>query len=130
MNIGRAAVASGVSAKMIRYYEQVGLIQPADRTEGNYRSFSAGDVADLQFIKRARVLGFSLGEITGLLSLWRDRARPGSEVKAIAERHVADLQGRILEMRLIATSLTALAEHCDEEDRPRNPTLPEGPPER
>ena len=127
MNIGRAAIASGVSAKMIRYYEQVGLIQPADRTQANYRSFGEGDIADLQFIKRARVLGFSLPEITGLLSLWRDHARPGDEVKAIAERHVADLQARISEMRLIASSLTVLAEQCDEDDRPRNPTLPDAP---
>jgi len=76
MNIGQASNASGVTAKMIRYYEQIGLVRPADRTDSNYRSFSDRDINDLRFIKRARSLGFSVKEITNLLSLWRDRTRP------------------------------------------------------
>jgi MerR family copper efflux transcriptional regulator len=114
---------------MIRLYEQIGLIQSSDSTRGNYRSFSAGEIADLKFVKPARVSGFSLREITELLSLWRDRARPGWEVKAIAERHAADLQARISEIGLIATRLTALAQCCDEEDRSRSPALLASPPE-
>lgn len=85
MNIGQAAKASGVSAKMIRYYEQIKLITPAGRTDSNYRSFSEREVNELRFIRRARSLGFSVEEITHLLSLWRDRVRPSREVKAIAD---------------------------------------------
>jgi MerR family copper efflux transcriptional regulator len=125
MNIGRAADASGVSAKMIRYYEKIGLIQPADRTDSNYRSFSARDVNDLQFIKRARSLGFSVDEITRLLALWRDLTRPSHEVKAIAQGYVVDLQARISEMLTIAEALGALAERCEGDDRPEYPTLPD-----
>ena len=123
MNIGQAAAASGVSAKMIRYYEQIGLIRPADRTDSNYRSFSARDVNDLRFIKRARSLGFSMEEIVNLLSLWRDRTRPSREVKAIADGHVADLRARIAEMQAMAETLSVLSDGCAGDDWPDCPIL-------
>lgn len=123
VNIGQAAAASGVSAKMIRYYEHISLIRPADRTDSNYRSFDARDINDLRFIKRARSLGFSVKEITNLLSLWRDRTRPSREVKAIADGHVADLRARIAEMQSMADTLSVLSDGCAGDDRPDCPIL-------
>ncbi|MND57874.1 HTH-type transcriptional regulator HmrR [compost metagenome] len=123
MNIGKAAQATGVSAKMIRYYEAQGLIRPADRTEGNYRDFSERDLNDLRFIRRARSLGFSIEEIARLLSLWRDDGRSSREVKALAEKHVADLDARIQEMREMADTLRHLAHCCAGDDRPDCPIL-------
>lgn len=123
MNIGGAARASGVSAKMIRYYEQIRLIRAPDRTDGNYRSFSARDVNELRFIRRARTLGFSVAEITDLLSLWRDRERPSRDVKAIADRHVADWEARISEMQAIAHTLKILSDGCAGDERPDCPIL-------
>lgn len=123
MNIGQAARASGVSAKMIRYYESVGLIRPADRTVSNYRDFSDRDVNELRFIKRSRALGFSVGEIARLLELWRDRARSSREVKAIAQQHVRDLDQRIAEMQAMADTLRHLAEACAGDERPECPIL-------
>ena len=123
MHIGQASKSSGVSTKMIRYYESVGLISPADRTDSNYRSFSERDVNELRFIKRSRNLGFSVEEITHLLSLWRDRSRPSREVKAIAKKHVEDLDGRIAEMQAMADTLRHLAHCCAGDDRPDCPIL-------
>ena len=123
MNIGQAARASGVSAKMIRYYESVGLIRPADRTVSNYRDFSDRDVNELRFIRRSRALGFSVGEIARLLELWRDRARSSREVKAIAQQHVRDLDQRIAEMQAMADTLRHLAEACAGDERPECPIL-------
>jgi MerR family transcriptional regulator, copper efflux regulator len=123
MNIGQASRATGVSSKMIRYYESVGLIRPADRTESNYRDFSDRDVNELKFIRRARNLGFSVEEIANLLSLWRDRDRPSREVKAIADKHVADLDARIAEMSAMADTLRDLAHCCAGDDRPDCPIL-------
>ena len=123
MNIGQAAAASGVSAKMIRYYEAVGLIQPAARTDSNYRSFGEKEVNELRFIKRARNLGFSVEEITQLLLLWRDRSRTSREVKAVAQQHVAELDARIMEMQSMADTLRALVQHCAGDDRPDCPIL-------
>ena len=123
MNIGRASRASGVSAKMIRYYESVGLIRPADRTDANYRDFSAREVNELRFIKRARSLGFSVDEIGRLLALWRDQARPSREVKAIAQKHVAELDARIAEMQAMADTLRHLAQCCAGDERPDCPIL-------
>jgi Cu(I)-responsive transcriptional regulator len=123
MNIGEAASASGVSAKMIRYYEQIALIRPASRTGSNYRTFSDRDVYDLRFIKRARSLGFSVPEITDLLALWRDRVRPSREVKAIADGHVADLEARIAEMQAMTDTLKALSRGCAGDERPDCPIL-------
>lgn len=123
MNIGQASRATGVSSKMIRYYESVGLIRPADRTDSNYRDFGERDVRELQFIRRARDLGFSVEEIGHLLSLWRDRDRPSREVKAIAEKHVAGLDARIAEMQGMADALRTLARCCAGDDRPDCPIL-------
>ncbi|MBA4804204.1 MAG: Cu(I)-responsive transcriptional regulator [Brevundimonas sp.] len=123
MNIGQASRATGVSTKMIRYYESVGLIRPADRTDSNYRDFGERDVHELQFIRRARDLGFSVAEIGHLLSLWRDRDRPSREVKAIAQKHVADLDARIAEMKAMADALRTLAKCCAGDDRPDCPIL-------
>ncbi|MEO6379118.1 MAG: Cu(I)-responsive transcriptional regulator [Caulobacteraceae bacterium] len=123
MNIGQAARASGISAKMIRYYEGVGLVRAADRTGSNYRNFSARDVDELRFIRQARNLGFSIAEISRLLSLWRDRDRPSREVKAIALRHVEDLDARIADMQVMADTLRHLAETCSGDDRPDCPIL-------
>jgi MerR family gold-responsive transcriptional activator of gol and ges genes len=123
VNIGQAARATGVSAKMIRYYESTGLIRPAERTDGNYRAFGDRDVNELRFIRRARNLGFSVGEIAILLSLWRDRTRPSREVKAVAEQRVADLHARIAEMQAMADTLETLARCCAGDDRPDCPIL-------
>lgn len=123
MNIGQAARASGVSAKMIRYYEQIGLVRAADRTDSNYRTFDDRNVNELRFIKRARSLGFSVEEITNLLPLWRDRSRPSREVKAIADAHVADLETRIAEMQAMADTLRHLSHCCAGDDRPDCPIL-------
>jgi MerR family copper efflux transcriptional regulator len=123
LNIGQASRASGVSAKMIRYYEGVGLILPASRTGANYREFSDADINELSFIKRARDLGFSIEEIRNLLSLWRDRGRPSREVKAIAEQHVADLDARIGRMQAMADTLRHLAHRCAGDARPDCPIL-------
>jgi len=123
MNIGQASKATGVSAKMIRYYESVGLMRPAERTLSNYRDFCDRDVSELRFIKRARALGFSVEEITRLLELWRDRGRPSREVKAIALRHVEDLDARIVEMQAMADTLRDLAQACAGDERPHCPIL-------
>lgn len=123
MNIGQAARASGVSAKMIRYYEQIGLVRSAERTDSNYRSFDEKNVNELRFIRRARSLGFSVAEITNLLSLWRDRARPSREVKAIAQDHVAELEDRIAEMQAMAETLRHLSDCCAGDERPDCPIL-------
>ena len=123
MNIGEAARASGVSAKMIRYYEETGLIRPAARTGAGYRDFSESDVHTLGFIRRARDLGFSVAEIADLLALWQDRARAAGDVKALALAHVADLRRRIGELESMARTLEGLAHRCHGDDRPDCPIL-------
>ena len=123
MNIGQAARASGVSAKMIRYYEQTGLIPRADRKASGYRDYSDTEVHVLRFIRRARDLGFSVPEIEELLGLWRDRSRQSADVKRIALQHVEELRGRIAEMEAMADSLKTLADCCTGDDRPDCPIL-------
>ena len=123
MNIGQASKASGVTAKMIRYYDEIGLVQPASRTDSNYREYDERKLNELRFIKRARSLGFSMEEITQLLSLWRDRERPSRDVKAIADRHLADLDARIAEMQAMANTLRHLSHCCAGDDRPDCPIL-------
>jgi MerR family copper efflux transcriptional regulator len=123
VNIGQASKASGVSAKMIRYYDEIGLVRPSARTEANYREYDAREINELRFIRRARSLGFSMAEITRLLSLWRDRERPSREVKAIADRHLADLDARIAEMQAMADTLRQLSHCCAGDDRPDCPIL-------
>jgi Cu(I)-responsive transcriptional regulator len=123
MNIGQASRASGVTTKMIRYYDEIGLVRPSSRTDSNYREYDERQVNELRFIKRARSLGFSMEEITVLLSLWRDRGRPSRDVKAIADRHVADLDARIAEMQAMADTLRHLSHCCAGDDRPDCPIL-------
>ncbi|MCF3934609.1 Cu(I)-responsive transcriptional regulator [Acuticoccus sp. M5D2P5] len=123
MNIGRAAEASGVSAKMIRYYEDIGLIEKPARTAAGYRRYSEAEVNTLSFIRRARNLGFSVEEIRALLALWRDRSRASSDVKALAMKHIADLNTRIAELKEMADTLDHLARNCHGDDRPHCPIL-------
>tara|TARA_R110002124_G_scaffold268011_2_gene435529 strand:+ start:8803 stop:9213 length:411 start_codon:yes stop_codon:yes gene_type:complete len=123
MNIGDAASASGVSAKMIRYYESIGLIRPPQRTGSNYRVYGQDDVHVLSFIKRARKLGFSVDETATLLGLWQDKSRASGEVKEIAISHIADLQGKIDELQGMVKTLQHLAHCCGGDDRPDCPIL-------
>ena len=123
MNIGAAAAASGVTAKMIRHYEAIGLLPPAERRPNAYREYGERDVHELRFIKRARRLGFSMAEIGALLMLWRDRGRPSREVRRIAHAHVADLEARIAEMQAMAETLRRLVRQCHGDDRPDCPIL-------
>jgi len=123
MNIGQASKASGVSAKMIRYYEQTGLIPKADRKDSGYRDYSPSDVHMLRFIRRARDLGFSVAEINDLLSLWRDKARQSADVKRIAQAHIAQLQERIENLEQMAATLSTLVDCCAGDDRPDCPIL-------
>jgi MerR family transcriptional regulator, copper efflux regulator len=125
MKIGEAARRSGVTAKMIRYYESIGLLAAAPRAQNSYRDFEARDVHDLAFIRRSRDLGFSVEEIRRLLTLWRDRSRPSREVKEIAERHVAELEERISNMQEIVGTLRHLSACCAGDERPDCPILGE-----
>jgi Cu(I)-responsive transcriptional regulator len=122
-NIGGAAKRSGVSAKMIRYYESIGLVSPAERTASNYRTYDGRAIRQLRFIQRARALGFSIEDIQKLLALWADRARSSAEVKALAQDHVADLENRIAALRRMQEALTHLAERCHGDDRPDCPII-------
>ena len=123
MNIGQAAKASGVSAKMIRYYEQTGLIPAADRTDSGYRDYSDTDVHMLRFIRRARDLGFSVAEIGDLLNLWRDETRQSAEVKRLAQGHIDALERKIADMQDMAHTLTMLVNACHGDHRPHCPIL-------
>lgn len=123
MNIGEAAAASGVSAKMIRHYESLGLVPGVARTDAGYRQYDAAAVHNLRFIRRARDLGFSTAEIAELLALWRNRSRSSAEVKRIALAHVADLQRRITEMQAMQRTLGDLAHCCHGDARPDCPIL-------
>lgn len=123
IDIGMAARASGVSAKMIRHYESIGLMPGVARTQANYRVYSAHDVHRLQFIGRARALGFSMQEIRGLLALWDDHERPSSEVKRIATAHIAELRERIDQMQTMVDTLEDLARRCHGDYRPDCPIL-------
>ena len=123
MNIGQASDASGVSAKMIRYYEQIGLIRPMGRTGNNYRVYGEDEVHVLRFIRRARNLGFSLEETQRLLKLWQDKDRTSAAVKEVAETHIGDLERRIAEMQGMVKTLKHLAHCCGGDHRPNCPIL-------
>ncbi len=123
MNIGEAAARSGVPAKTIRYYESIGLIGPATRSQAGYRVYGAKDVQTLQFIQRARGLGFSVKQVSGLLALWRDRGRSSADVKALARDHLADIDQRMAELQSMRDTLTHLMARCHGDDRPDCPIL-------
>ncbi|MDB5509701.1 MAG: transcriptional regulator, MerR family [Hyphomicrobiales bacterium] len=123
MNIGAAAEEAGVSAKMIRHYEAIGLLRPALRRDNRYRDYGDREVHELRFIGRARRLGFSIEEIRTLLALWRDDARPSRDVRRVAQAHLQDLESRIAEMQAMAGSLRELVAHCHGDSRPDCPIL-------
>ena len=123
MQIGEAAAASGVSAKMIRHYEAIGLIGHADRSAANYRHYEDADVHRLRFIRRARDLGFPIERIRQLLRLWSDAHRSSADVKSIALAHAAELDRRIADLRDMAATLHRLADACDGDNRPGCPIL-------
>jgi Cu(I)-responsive transcriptional regulator len=123
MNIGAAASSSGVSAKMIRHYEEVGLMPPAARTGSGYRQYNEADVHTLRFIRRSRDLGFSIREIAELLSLWQNRRRPSRLVKALAEAHIQALQKKVEELLTMKGTLEHLVHCCHGDDRPECPIL-------
>ena len=123
MNIGQAARRSGLSAKMIRYYESIGLLKPALRSDSGYRLYSQDDLHSLAFIKRSRDLGFSLEEVAKLLTLWQDRQRASADVKALAMQHIDELNRRIEELVSLRDTLGELVSHCQGDDRPDCPIL-------
>lgn len=123
MNIGRAADASGVSAKMIRHYESIGLLPGATRTVAGYRVYRDSDVHALRFIRRARDLGFSMKEIAALLGLWQNRKRASADVKKLAAKHMQALEEKIREMQSMRDAIAHLAGHCHGDGRPECPIL-------
>lgn len=122
-NIGEAATLSGVSAKMIRHYEGIGLIPEAGRTLAGYRLYSDADVHRLRFIRRARDLGFPIRRIQSLLELWNDRSRSSADVKLLAREHADELAAKIREMQAMQRTLDELARRCHGDDRPECPIL-------
>jgi MerR family copper efflux transcriptional regulator len=123
LNIGEAAKASGVTAKMIRHYESIGLVEAARRTDAGYRLYSQQDVQVLQFIHRARALGFSLGQIGNLLALWQDKQRASSDVRALARSHIDELNQKIAELESMRRTLERLADSCHGDGRSECPIL-------
>lgn len=123
VNIGAAARASGISAKMIRHYEQVGLLPPAGRTDGGYRVYGERDLHALRFIRHARDLGFSIDQIRALLDLWHDRARPSREVKALAQAQVGALERKLADLQSMKATLEHLVHCCHGDERPDCPIL-------
>jgi MerR family copper efflux transcriptional regulator len=125
MNIGQAAAASGVSAKMIRHYESVALLPPAARTDAGYRQYSDKDVHTLRFIRRSRDLGFSIDEIRDLLGLWQNRRRPSRQVRALAQVHIDELAAKLEKLQAMKATLEHLVHCCHGDERPDCPILDE-----
>lgn len=123
INIGQAAKASGVSAKMIRHYEEVGLVAAVARTEAGYRQYGEGDVHTLRFVRRARDLGFSIAEIRNLIGLWRDHKRPSRQVKALALAHIDELETKAQALLAMKATLEHLVHCCHGDERPDCPIL-------
>ena len=123
VDIGRAARESGISVKMIRHYEAIGLLPRVARTSANYRLYTANDVHTLRFIRRARDLGFSMEEIKELLGLWRNKSRSSAAVKRIAGKHIKDLKLKIAELESMVQTLEDLIKHCHGDQRPECPIL-------
>jgi Cu(I)-responsive transcriptional regulator len=122
-NIGEAARASGVTAKMVRHYESIGLLPPARRTEAGYRLYGSDDVRMLQFIHRGRALGFSLDQIADLLALWRDKDRASADVRSLALEHISELDRKIAELEAMKRTLANLASSCHGDARSDCPIL-------
>ena len=122
-NIGQAAAESGVTAKMIRHYEAVGLLKKARRTVAGYRLYDKGEVHNLRFIRRARDLGFSIAEIQQLLGLWQNRRRASADVRRIAQHHIAALDSKIAELQGMRRTLERLVHDCHGDQRPDCPIL-------
>lgn len=125
VQIGDAARLSGVSAKMVRHYEGLGLLPPVARTEGGYRLYGAADVHTLRFIKRARDLGFSMDEIAELVGLWQNRRRASASVRRVAQKHADELAQRITAMQEMQRTLQDLIHCCHGDERPECPILDE-----
>jgi Cu(I)-responsive transcriptional regulator len=123
MNIGQAAEQSGVSAKMIRHYESIGLVSKARRTDGGYRIYDANDIHTLRFVRRARDLGFSITAIAQLLGLWRNRRRASADVRRVAQHHISELDQKIEELQAMRRTLHQLVQHCHGAIRPDCPIL-------
>lgn len=123
LNIGQAASASGVSAKMIRHYEDVGLLPAASRSGSGYRQYREADIQTLRFIRHSRDLGFSIAEIAQLVGLWHDRSRPSREVKALAKKHIQELEEKAQELLAMKGALEHLVLCCRGDDRPDCPIL-------
>jgi Cu(I)-responsive transcriptional regulator len=123
MNIGDASKATGISVKMLRYYEEIGLVRPALRANSGYRVYSEKDLGNLRFVRRARDLGFSVKQIETLLDLWRNQGRSSSDVKALAMAHVAEMEQRKLELEEMIATLRLLAHNCHGDKRPDCPIL-------
>ena len=123
MNIGQAALASGVSAKMLRYYESIGLIPEANRSPSGYRTYGDREVATLRFIRRARDFGMKMERVKLMVGLWQDKSRPSREVKNIALMQVAELESRITELKAMKDALADLAHACHGDSRPDCPIL-------
>lgn len=123
MNIGTAASESGVTAKTIRYYESIGLIPPAIRAENGYRNYTEFDVEILRFIQHSRHLGFSVKNVGSLLELWGDKNRSSADVKALALKHISEVEQRIKELETIRRTLIDLTDRCHGDDRPECPIL-------
>jgi MerR family copper efflux transcriptional regulator len=123
LNIGQAATASGVSAKMIRHYEGIGLLPEAQRTDSGYRQYGEADVQTLRFIRHSRDLGFSLAEVAKLVGLWQDRSRPSREVKALARQHIEELETKARELLAMKSALEHLVKCCRGDDRPECPII-------
>lgn len=125
MNIGEASKKSGVSAKLIRHYESIGIIPKASRALSGYRTYSEKEVNILRFVKRSRGLGFSMEEIKKLVGLWRNKKRASLEVKKLATKHIENLELKIHELQSMVDSLKHLANNCHGDDRPECPILEE-----
>lgn len=123
LDISRASKASGVSLKMIRYYEAIGLLPKIARTSANYRVYRESDVHTLRFIRRARALGFAIADIQELVGLWQNRSRSSASVKKIAGKHIDDLKRRVAELNSMVHTLEHLTAHCHGDHRPDCPIL-------
>lgn len=123
LDIGRAATASGVSVKMVRHYEAIGLLKNVARTYANYRVYTMNDVHTLRFIKRARTLGFAIEDIRELLALWQNKSRSSAAVKKVAGAHLTSLRQKIAEMKAMVATLEHLTHHCHGDHRPDCPIL-------